>query len=127
MFRLSVLSAIADVAGPFWSGSVAPLSPSPRYERQFPMIRQLAIGLALFLAPFAVYQLFLWAARPFPGQDKPQGWTPLAVGWLMITAMLLVIAGFAVWAGTSGAPPDATYVPAHMENGQFVPGTFKYK
>jgi Family of unknown function (DUF6111) len=36
-----------------------------------------------------------------------------------------VIAGFAVWAQHSGAPPGSTYVPAHMENGRFVPGILK--
>jgi hypothetical protein len=89
------------------------------------MIRQLVIGLALFLAPFAIYWLFLWAARPAPGQDKASGWTPVAFGWLTIASLLLLIAGFVVWAAYGGAPPGATYVPAHMENGRFVPGTFK--
>ena len=87
------------------------------------MIRQFAIGLALLLAPFAAYALFLWAARP--GLSKASDWSPLAVRWLTIVALMLVIAGFVVWAQYSGAPPGATYVPAHMENGQFVPGTFK--
>jgi heme/copper-type cytochrome/quinol oxidase subunit 2 len=89
------------------------------------MIRQLAIGLLLFLSPFAIYWLFLWAARPAAGQDKITGWTPVAFGWLTITALLLLIAGFAAWATYGVAPPGATYVPAHMENGRFVPGTFK--
>jgi hypothetical protein len=30
-----------------------------------------------------------------------------------------------VLAKFSGAPPNSTYVPAHIENGQFVPGTTK--
>ena len=87
------------------------------------MIRQFAIGLALFLAPFAAYALFLWAARRAPA--KASNWSSLALRWLTIVALTLVIAGFVVWAQYSGAPPGATYVPAHMENGQFVPGTFK--
>ena len=45
--------------------------------------------------------------------------------WLVIAALVLVIPGFAVWAQYGGAPPGVTYVPAHMENGQVVPGTFK--
>jgi hypothetical protein len=87
------------------------------------MIRQLLIGLALFLSPFAAYALFLWGARSGPA--KASSWSPLALSWLTIAALVLVIAGFAVWVQYGGAPPDATYVPAHMENGQFVPGTFK--
>ena len=87
------------------------------------MIRQLLTGLALFAAPFAVYALFLWATRPRPASGS--GWSPVAVRWLTIAALVLVIAGFAVWAERGGAPPDATYVPAHMDNGRFVPGTFR--
>lgn len=87
------------------------------------MIRQFAIGLALFLAPFAAYALFLWAARPAPA--KASDWSPLALRWLTIAAQALVIAGFAVGAQYSGAPPGATYAPAHMKNGQLAPGAFK--
>jgi hypothetical protein len=87
------------------------------------MIRQFAIGLALFLTPFAVYALFLWVAQT--RAVKASGWSPTALRWLTIAALSLVIAGFAVWAQYSGAPPGSTYVPAHMENGRFVPGTLK--
>jgi hypothetical protein len=87
------------------------------------MVRQLLIGLALFLAPFAAYAVFLWAARP--AAANAAGWSPLALRWLTIAALLLVIAGFAVWAQYGGAPPGAIYEPAHMENGRFVPGRFK--
>jgi uncharacterized protein DUF6111 len=87
------------------------------------MIRQIAIELALFLAPFAVYALFLWAARP--GAAKAQAWSAPALTWLTLAALVLVVAGFAVWAEYGGAPPGSTYVPAHMENGRFVPGVQK--
>jgi hypothetical protein len=91
------------------------------------MIRQLAIGLALFLTPFTLYWMFLWLARPAGfGPAKDPAWTPIVLRWLTITALLLVIATFVVWAWqTGGAPPNANYAPAHMENGQLVPGTFK--
>ena len=42
--------------------------------------------------------------------------------WLTVAALGLVIAGFAVLAQFGGAPPGSAYVPAHMENGRFVPG-----
>jgi H+/Cl- antiporter ClcA len=87
------------------------------------MIRQIAIGLALFLAPFAAYALYLWATQT--RGEKGSSWTPLVLMWLTIAALLLVIASFAVWVQYSGAPPGANYVPAHMENGRFVPGAFK--
>jgi ABC-type nickel/cobalt efflux system permease component RcnA len=87
------------------------------------MIRQFAVGLALFLTPFAVYALFLWAVQT--KAVKTSGWSPPAFRWLTIVALFLVIAGFAIWALYSGAPPGSTYVPAHMENGRFVPGVLK--
>jgi Family of unknown function (DUF6111) len=87
------------------------------------MIRQLAIELALFLTPFAIYALFVWAARP--GDAKAPAWSARVMSLLTVAALILAIGGFAVWAQYSGAPPGSTYVPAHMENGRFVPGTQK--
>jgi len=40
-------------------------------------------------------------------------------------ALLLVLGSFIYFAHFSGAPPGSTYVPAHMEDGKFVPGTTK--
>ena len=84
------------------------------------MIRQGVIELALFVAPFAAYALFLWAARA--GVVNVSAWSPPRIMWLTVGALMLVIAGFAVLAQIGGAPPGSTYVPAHMENGRFVPG-----
>jgi Family of unknown function (DUF6111) len=84
------------------------------------MIRQAIIELALFIAPFAAYALYLWAARA--GVIDVSAWSPLRIMWLTAGALTLVIAGFAVLAQFGGAPPGSTYVPAHMENGRFVPG-----
>jgi hypothetical protein len=50
-------------------------------------------------------------------------WSPLRLIWLTAAALVLVIAGFVGLAQFGGAPPGSTYVPAHMENGRFVPGT----
>ena len=84
------------------------------------MIRQGITELALFIAPFAAYALFLWAARV--GVVDVSAWSPPRVMWLTVVALTLVVAGFAVLAQFGGAPPGSTYVPAHMENGRFVPG-----
>ena len=43
----------------------------------------------------------------------------------LIVSLLLVIGSFVVLAKFSGAPPNSAYVPAHIENGKFVPGTTK--
>jgi hypothetical protein len=51
-----------------------------------------------------------------------KAWTPPRVAVLLIVSLLLVVASFLVLAQFSGSPPGSTYVPAHVENGKFVPG-----
>jgi hypothetical protein len=40
-------------------------------------------------------------------------------------AFVLMIGSFVVLAQWGGSPPGSTYVPAHMEDGHFVPGQTK--
>ena len=109
------------------------------------MIRPVLTELALFLAPFVVYAVYLWATRA--GVLDAASWSlgrsgwlliatragvldraqwPLArVLWLLMAALLLMIGSFVVLAHWGGAPPGATYVPAHVEDGKFVPGVTK--
>ena len=82
------------------------------------MTRAIIEELLLFLVPFALFALWLIARRR----------TPLArvhwdgnVSWLVLAG--LAVAG--VWLVVTGlTAPRGTgpYVPAHMENGRFVPG-----
>jgi hypothetical protein len=44
---------------------------------------------------------------------------------LALGSLLLVIVSFVLLAHFSGAAPNSTYVPAHIENGRFVPGVEK--
>ena len=85
------------------------------------MIRPILTELALFLAPFALYAIFLAATRA--GLLHPDAWSWSTLAWLTIAALALVVGSFVVIAQFSGAPPGSTYVPAHIENGRFVPGT----
>jgi hypothetical protein len=87
------------------------------------MIRPVFTELALFLAPFAVYALYLWATRG--GVVLRTNWSPHRLGWLAIVGLVLMIACFVVLAEWGGAPPGSTYVPAHMEDGRFVSGVTK--
>ena len=84
------------------------------------MIRPVLAEIALFLAPFVAYAIFLAATRA--GVLHTEAWTLQRLGWLVIAALLLMIGSFLVLAQFSGAPPGSVYVPAHVENGQFVPG-----
>ena len=87
------------------------------------MIRLLSIEVALFLAPFVLYALFLWATRK--GILHPDQWRPGVLVLLSLFAMTLTAVGFALIAQYGGAPAGSTYVPAHIEDGKLVPGTWK--
>ena len=87
------------------------------------MIRPLLIEIGIFLIPFAVYAAFLVASRS--GVMARESWPLRVVGWLAVAAFLLVVASLVLLAHFSGAPPNSTYVPAHIENGKLVPGTEK--
>jgi uncharacterized membrane protein YczE len=87
------------------------------------MIRIGLTEIALFATPFVLYGIFLWATRA--GVMEPEAWPVSRLIWLAIVAFVLVIGSFLYFANYTGAPPGSTYVPAHMENGKFVPGTVK--
>ena len=85
------------------------------------MIRPIFTEVALFITPFVLYALFLWATRE--GVLDVDAWSMPRLIWLTISALVLVIISFLILAQFGGAPPGSTYVPAHMENGRLVPGT----
>jgi len=87
------------------------------------MIRPISTEFALFLTPFVLYAAFLVATRA--GVLHPSAWTMQRIGALFVVSLLLVIGSFVVLAKFSGAPPNSAYVPAHIEDGKFVPGTTK--
>jgi hypothetical protein len=87
------------------------------------MIRPVLTEIALFLAPFIVYAIFLWATRA--GVMNPEAWSLPRVAWLVIAALVLMLGSFVVLAQWGGSPPGSTYVPAHTEDGRFVPGETK--
>ncbi|HXH43911.1 MAG TPA: DUF6111 family protein [Bradyrhizobium sp.] len=87
------------------------------------MIRTVLTEIGIFLIPFAVYALFLAATRS--GVFERSSWPVTIVARLTLVALALVIAGLIGLAQYSGAPPDSTYVPAHIENGKLVPGVEK--
>ena len=87
------------------------------------MIRPFATEIALFLAPFAIYAIYLWATRA--DLLHPQSWPLARLMWLTIAALALMFGSFVVLAQWGGEPSHSTYVPAYMENGKLVPGTTK--
>ncbi len=87
------------------------------------MIRVGFTEIVLFLAPFVLYAVFLWATKA--GVMDVESWPLSRLAWLTIAALLLVVGSFIYFAHFTGARPGAVYVPAHMENGKFVPGQTK--
>ncbi|MGY4626582.1 DUF6111 family protein [Bradyrhizobium sp. USDA 4486] len=84
------------------------------------MIRTVLTEIGIFLIPFAVYALFLAASRS--GLFVQSSWPVTVLARLVLAALVLVIAGLIGLAHFSGAAPDSTYTPAHIENGKLVPG-----
>ena len=85
------------------------------------MIRPIFTELVLFLAPFAVYALYLLATKA--ALMTMASWPPKVLASLAIVALILMIGSFVILAHFSGSPPGSTYVPAHVdESGNFVPG-----
>ena len=87
------------------------------------MIRPVLTEIGIFLIPFAVYALFLIATRS--GVLVSASWPVHLVAKLVLGSLLLVIVSLVVLANFTGAPPDSTYVPAHVENGRLIPGAEK--
>jgi hypothetical protein len=87
------------------------------------MIRPALTEVGIFLIPFAVYVVFLLATRS--GLLVQSSWPMHVITRLILGALLLVVISFVLLAHFSGAPPNSTYVPAHIENGKFVPGVEK--
>jgi hypothetical protein len=87
------------------------------------MIRPVLTEVALFLAPFVVYAVFLWATRA--GVLDAESWSRQRLAWLTIAALALLLGSFFVLAQFDHSPPGSTYVPAHVEDGKLVPGEAK--
>jgi hypothetical protein len=87
------------------------------------MIRPAFTEIGIFLIPFAVYALFLMATRS--GLLVQSSWPVHIIAKLVLGALVLVVISFILLAHFSGAPPNSTYIPAHIENGKFVPGVEK--
>ena len=87
------------------------------------MIRPVLTEIGIFLVPFAIYALFLIATRS--GLLVQSSWPVQIVAKLVLGSLLMVVVSFILLAHFSGAPPNSTYIPAHIENGKLVRGVEK--
>jgi hypothetical protein len=54
---------------------------------------------------------------------RADAWTLRRIATLVMASLVLVVGSFFFLAQFSGAPPGSTYVPAHVQDGKFIPGT----
>jgi hypothetical protein len=87
------------------------------------MIRPALSEVGIFLIPFAVYALFLIATRS--GLLAQSSWPLHVLAKLVLGSLVLVVISFILLARFSGAAPNSTYTPAHIERGRLVPGVEK--
>jgi hypothetical protein len=87
------------------------------------MIRPVLTEVGIFLIPFTVYAMFLVATRT--GVLAQSSWPAHILAKLVLGSLLLVVVSFMLLAHFTGASPNSTYVPAHIENGRLVPGVEK--
>jgi hypothetical protein len=87
------------------------------------MIRPILTELLMFVTPFALYALFLWATKA--DVIHPDSWPMSRIATLTIISLVLMVVTFFYFAEYTGAPVGSSYVPAHVEDGKFVPGRIK--
>jgi hypothetical protein len=88
------------------------------------MWRPVLTELLLFVAPFVLYVLFLGATQRGGMLDRAN-WPLSRVLYLVAASFLTLIVGVFLLAELGGSPPRSTYIPAHIEDGKFVPGQTK--
>ena len=88
------------------------------------MFKLTLIHFALVLLPFAVYMLYLIAARKV---ELSRSATATALRnmpwlWLLGGGLILMAASLVALSLTSGESSEGTYVPPRFEEGEIVPG-----
>lgn len=82
------------------------------------MVRVVLESLLFLVVPFILFAAWLVARRqPIMSKESWEGHG----GWLTIAGLTLVVAMIA-YSGFVAPRSKGVYVPAHMENGQLVPG-----
>jgi len=81
------------------------------------------IEILLFVAPFAVYAVYLFATER--DARETEHWRRDVLAGLAAAGFLLIIVSLIAFAQFGGPPPGGTYTPAHMNNGVLVPGEIK--
>jgi hypothetical protein len=85
------------------------------------MLRVLLQYLLPLLLPFLLYAAYVGLAH-----GRMPSWLDLhSRQWAMLggTGLVLLLISLLSWSLLSGSPPEETYVPPHVEDGEIIPGT----
>jgi hypothetical protein len=83
------------------------------------MIRAVIEPLALFLSPFVAFAIYLLLRARYP--LAIEHWTRGRVSTMTLIGLSIAVIGMFVF-GVSAPRGRGVYVPAHVENGELVPG-----
>ena len=88
------------------------------------MLRTTLIHILILLAPTILYIAFLILTRRIQLSRSQAAETLRKMPWVRLlgSGLILAAASLVVWALTVGGDPEGTYVPAHMVDGEIVPG-----
>ena len=88
------------------------------------MARTIFTELAFFIAPFAIYVIFLLLMKK-DTRDR-ENWGAKVIGRLAFAGIALVAASLVWFAHCGGYTPGSTYIPAYIDkDGKFHPGETK--
>lgn len=83
------------------------------------MLRIIIFELLLFLAPFALYALYVVISRKVTGSaHRSQN----ILFWLALTGLLMMAVGFFMFVEVKGDKPGGKYRPAEIIDGKIRPG-----
>lgn len=83
------------------------------------MLRAVLEPLALFLSPFALFAIYLVLRARYP--LAVEHWTKSRVSTLTLIGLIVAVGGMILF-GVYAPRGLGVYIPAHVENGQLVPG-----
>jgi Family of unknown function (DUF6111) len=86
------------------------------------MLRAVLEPIALFLSPFALFAIYLVLRARYP--LAIEHWTRSRVSTLTLIGLVIAVAGMVALA-VYAPRGKGVYVPAHVENGQLVPGQIR--
>ena len=86
------------------------------------MWRAAAESIGLFFLPFLLFALYLVARLRYP--LAVEHWTRSRVATLILIGLAAAVIGMIALVSTSPRG-QGVYVPAHVENGELVPGHFQ--